>query len=86
MDVLNSLFTKAGDLELLQLQPLTRVNPGQRISLYANDVVLFIRPQEVEMNLTMSILDSLVRHQSYKQIYRKVVLYLFDVRRHNWRW
>ena len=55
MDVLNSLFTKAGDLELLQ--PLTQGNPGQRISLYADDIVLFIRPQEVEMNLTMSILD-----------------------------
>jgi mannosylglycoprotein endo-beta-mannosidase len=55
MDVLNSLFTKVGDLELLQ--PLSRGNPGQRISLYADDVVLFIRPQEAEMNLTVSILD-----------------------------
>jgi hypothetical protein len=54
MDVLNSLFTKAGELELLQ--PL-RGNLGQHISLYADDVVLFIRPQYVELNLIMSILD-----------------------------
>ena len=55
MDVLNSLFTKAGDFGLLQ--PPCRGNLGQRISLYADGVVLFIRPQEVEMNLTMSMLD-----------------------------
>ncbi|KAG2611816.1 hypothetical protein PVAP13_4KG212210 [Panicum virgatum] len=42
MDVLNSLFTKAEGLGLLQ--PFTRGNNGQRISLYADDVALFIRP------------------------------------------
>jgi hypothetical protein len=55
MDVLNSLFSKAGDLELLQ--PLSRGSPSQRIPLYADDVVLFTWPQEAEMNLTVSILD-----------------------------
>ena len=54
MDVLNSLYTKAGELELLQ--PLSRRNPGQRISLYADDVALFIRSVEEEMGLTMEIL------------------------------
>lgn len=42
MDVLNSLFTKASDLGFFH--PLSRRNPGQRISLYADVVVLFIRP------------------------------------------
>lgn len=51
MDVFNSLFTKASDLDLLL--PLSRWNLGQRIYLYAEDVVLFIRPVEEEMNLTM---------------------------------
>lgn len=54
MDVLNSLFTKAGELGLLA--PLARCNPLQRISLYADDVAFFIRPMEQEMNLTMDIL------------------------------
>lgn len=39
------------------LQPLTRGSAGQRISLYADDVALFIRPVENEMNLTTSILE-----------------------------
>lgn len=34
MDVLNSLFTKAGEIGLLQ--PLARSNVSQRISLYAD--------------------------------------------------
>ena len=54
MDVLNSLFTKASELELLT--PLATHNPPQRISLYADDVALFIRPIAQEMNLTMDIL------------------------------
>jgi hypothetical protein len=54
MDVLNSLFRKAGDLGLLQ--PLSRRHQTHRISLYADDVALFIRPVEDEMNLTMEIL------------------------------
>jgi hypothetical protein len=55
MDVLNSLFTKAEELGLLQ--PLTRGNIGQRISLYADDVALFIRPIEQELDLTIKILE-----------------------------
>jgi hypothetical protein len=55
MDVLNSLFLKAGEMELLQ--PLANRRQDQRISLYANDVALFIRPVEQEMNITMDILN-----------------------------
>lgn len=56
MDVLNSLFTKAGELGLLQ--PLSWRNSGQRISLYADDAALFIRPVEDKMGLTMEILHN----------------------------
>lgn len=55
MDVLNSLFTKVGDMGLLQ--PLTSRCQAHRISLYANNVALFIWPMEEEMNLTMNILS-----------------------------
>jgi len=55
MDVLNSLFTKAGEIGLLQ--PLVQHNASQTISLYADDVALFIKPAEVEMSLTMEILS-----------------------------
>lgn len=56
MDMLNSLFTKASELGLLQ--PFARRNQGQRISLYVDDVALFfIRPVEEEMHLRMEILN-----------------------------
>jgi hypothetical protein len=45
---------KYGEMELLQL--LSRRNPNRHISLYADDVALFIKPTEDEMNLTMEIL------------------------------
>jgi hypothetical protein len=53
MDVLNSLFLKA-ELEGL-LMPLH--SSGQRLSLYADDVALFIRPEEEDLLLTRSLLQ-----------------------------
>ena len=55
MDVLNSLFTKAGEIGLLQ--PLAGGCVSQRILLYADDVALVIRTDDKEMNLTTQILD-----------------------------
>ena len=55
MDVLNSMFTKASNLGLLQ--PIEGRNPDQRISLYADDVALFIRPVEDDINLTLAVLE-----------------------------
>lgn len=46
MDVLNSLFTKAGEVGLLQ--PMAQGRIRQRISLYADDVALFIQPTQEE--------------------------------------
>lgn len=52
MDVLNSLFLKAETEGLLQ--PLH--STGQRMSLYADDVALFIRPEEDDLQLTKNLL------------------------------
>jgi hypothetical protein len=57
MDVLNNLFIKAGTLGLLH--PLSNQNQDQLISLYADDVALFIRPVEQEMNITMGTINKL---------------------------
>jgi len=53
MDVLNSLFTKAESEDLLQ--PLH--STGRRLSLYADDVALFIRPEPEDLQLTKSLLQ-----------------------------
>jgi hypothetical protein len=55
MDVLNGLFKKASELGLLT--PLSRRHQDHRISLYADDVALFIRPTHEEKNLSMNILN-----------------------------
>jgi hypothetical protein len=54
MDVLNTLFAKAGNEGLLQ--PLSRCMAGQRVSLYADDVALFIKLIEEELQITRNIL------------------------------
>jgi hypothetical protein len=54
MDVLNSLVLKASEQDLLQ--PLIRGGRGQRISLYADDVVLFLQPHLEELALVKEIL------------------------------
>lgn len=53
MDVLNSLFTRAKSEGLLR--PLH--STGQRLSLYADDVALFIRPEEADLLLTKNLLQ-----------------------------
>jgi hypothetical protein len=55
MDVLNSLFVKAGEEGLLQ--PLSSRISEQRLSLYADDVALFISPNEEELQVTREILN-----------------------------
>jgi len=56
MDVLNSIFVKAEEDGLLL--PLSRRISGQRLSLFANDVALFIRPVEEELQITKEILNA----------------------------
>uniref|UniRef100_A0A0A8XQ40 Uncharacterized protein n=1 Tax=Arundo donax TaxID=35708 RepID=A0A0A8XQ40_ARUDO len=55
MDVLNSLISKASDLGLFKA--LSNRGPSHRLSLYADDVVLFIQPTSQEMELARAILE-----------------------------
>ena len=55
MDVLCHLITKASEEELLQ--PLARRALLHRISLYADDVVIFLRPTASDISITMDILQ-----------------------------
>jgi hypothetical protein len=55
-DVLNSLFVKASEAELLQ--PLSNRMAAQQLSLDADDVALFIKPVDEEVQATMVILDA----------------------------
>lgn len=54
MDVLNSLIAKASEQGLLQ--PILRRGNGQRTSLYADDVVLFLQPRMEDLSLVKEIL------------------------------
>lgn len=55
MDVLCHLVNKASEEELLQ--PLARRALQHRISLYADDVVIFLRPTASDINITLDILQ-----------------------------
>lgn len=54
MDVLSRLFAKVDELSLLQ--PLSRRIPHHRLSIYADDVVLFSSPQEQDIGLIKALL------------------------------
>jgi hypothetical protein len=55
MDVLNLLITRATEAGLLQ--PLSSRPFKHRLSLYADDVVLFLRPATYDINTTTTILQ-----------------------------
>jgi len=55
MDVLNWMLTKASEAGLLQ--PLSRRPIQHRISLYADDVALFLKPAANDINLILNILQ-----------------------------
>jgi hypothetical protein len=55
MDTLNLMVSKASDEGLLQ--PLSSHSIQHRVSLYANDAVLFLWPATADINLTMQILQ-----------------------------
>jgi len=54
MDVLNSLIEKASSEGLLQ--PLSTRNIHHRVSLYADDVVLFLRPVAADLQMVNALL------------------------------
>jgi hypothetical protein len=55
MDVLNGLIVKAADGGLLQ--HLSTRSIQHRISLYADDVVMFLRPAASDLHMVTMILD-----------------------------
>lgn len=55
MDVLGHMISKAAELELLQ--PLSRRALQNRVSLYADDVVLFLHPAAAGIEITMDTLE-----------------------------
>jgi hypothetical protein len=55
MDVLNGLIVKAADGGLLQ--PLSTRSIQHRISLYVDDVVMFLRPAASDLHMVTMILD-----------------------------
>jgi hypothetical protein len=55
IDVLCSLFDKAEHMGLLH--PLSCNNVNNRISIYVDDVVLFIKPEEEDLSCIKVILD-----------------------------
>jgi hypothetical protein len=54
MDVLNSLISKASERGLLQ--PIFIRGNGQQVSLYIDDVVMFLQPHRDELSLVKEIL------------------------------
>jgi hypothetical protein len=54
MDVLNSFILRTQDLGLLQ--PLLRNGSGRHVSLYADDMVLFVQPNREELQVVHEIL------------------------------
>jgi hypothetical protein len=55
MDVLSLIFAKASAAGLLQ--PLSTRALQHRVSLYADDVVIFLHPADLDLNLTMDMLE-----------------------------
>ena len=55
MDVLHYMVKKAAEEDLLQ--PLARRVLQHRVSLYADDVVLFLRPSAADIGITLDMLD-----------------------------
>ena len=55
MDVLNWMVTRASEAGLLQ--PLSSRPIQHRISLYADDVAIFLRPAAADINLTLQLLQ-----------------------------
>jgi len=69
MDVLNSLFSQAEAEGLL----LPLHSTGQRLSLYADDVALFIRPEEADLQLTKTSCKFSGTSRACKQTYKRAV-------------
>jgi hypothetical protein len=76
MDVLNLMVQRASEENLLQ--PLSSNSLQHSISLYADDVVIFLRPVASDINMTLDILRFGVA-SGYRPMSKRVVYSQFDV-------
>ena len=54
MDVLSKLMIRVASICVLS--PFTGIAPHQAVSIYADDVALFVKPRELDLNLVRSML------------------------------
>jgi hypothetical protein len=80
MDVLSSLLKLDENKGLLQ--GLEEAKVRNRLSIYADDVVLFVRPIEEDLRCVRLILDCFVQLLNWLLICRKVVPFLLAVMCH----
>ena len=76
MDVLCHLIRKASEEQLLQ--PLARRALQHRISLYADDVVLFLRPTADDIGITLDILQLFGNASGLTTNLQKVVFFQYN--------
>ena len=83
MDVLNSLIEKASNEGLLQ--PLSTRSIHNHVSLYANDVVLFLHPVATDLHLVDDVLQLCgAQLLGSKPTFRKEVSHLFSAQSRIW--
>jgi len=80
MDVLNSLIEKASNEGLLQ--PLSTRSIHNHVSLYANDVVLFLHPVATDLHLVFYNCSAQLLVS--KPTFRKEVSHLFSAQSRIW--
>lgn len=73
MDVLSLMISKASVDGLLL--PLSRRSLQHRVSIYADDVVLFLQPTEMDMNITSDILGLFGEASGLKTNFQKSNIY-----------
>lgn len=76
MDILCAMVKKASEEELLQ--PLVTRALQQRISLYADDVVIFLRPAAEDIGVTLDILQLFGEASGLPLMCRKVWSFLYN--------
>ena len=84
MDVLGHMVAKAAADVLLQ--PLSSRALQHRISLYADDVVLFLRPEATDIAVIMNILQLFGDASGLKTNLQKAMCYQSGVGIQNWPW
>jgi len=83
MDVLNSLFQKASDEGVLQ--PLSRRRINHWVSLYADDVVLFLHPIATDLQLVVDLLQLFGTASGSTLTFRKAMSLQYSAQNRTWQ-